>query len=152
MVAEILFPESKPETEWVRGRPLRKASPQYRHAKFQALLSMRLTAWAKGRGRVDSERRFRVNPPGEAVRPLLPDVAYLSYARLGAEEDAAAQIPLGAPNVAVEILSPDDREIDVMDKVSTYLRVGCELVASCMMRAACRRGSRSRIRRSTNFC
>jgi Uma2 family endonuclease len=125
---EIVLSETKPETEWVRGRPLQKVSPTYRHGRLQSLLSRMLTAWAEGRGRVATEWRFRVNPPGEAIRPLVPDVAYLSYRRLPAAEDGAAQTPLGAPDVAVEILSPDDRTADVEDKIAAYLRAKCSLI------------------------
>jgi Uma2 family endonuclease len=127
-VDEITLPEAKPALEWVRGRALQKVSPRYRHARLQGLLSQALTNWAEGRGRVGTEWHFRVNPPGEVIRPLVPDVAYLSYQRLGLDEDEAAQIPLGAPNVALEILSPGDRNVDVADKIATYLRAGCEVV------------------------
>ena len=37
-------------------------------------------------------------------------------------------MPPFAPDVAVEILSPDDRRIDVDDKIDTYLRAGSSLV------------------------
>jgi Uma2 family endonuclease len=127
-VDEITLPEAKPALEWVRGRVLQKVSPRYRHARLQGLLWQALTNWAEGRGRVGTEWRFRVNPPGERIRPLVPDVAYLSYQRLDAEEDEAAQIPFGTPNAAVEILSPGDRKIDINDKIATYLRAGCDVV------------------------
>jgi len=125
---EIVLPETKPETEWVRGRPLQKVSPTYRHSRLQSQMVIALDSWAEGRGRVGTEWRFRIAPPGEIVRPLVPDVAYLSYARLPVESDDAAQVPLGSPNVAVEVLSPDDRARDVRDKIETYLRAGTEAV------------------------
>ncbi len=128
MQNEIVLPETKPETEWVRGRALQKVSPTYRHARLQSLMCFALDTWADGRGRVGTEWRFRVAPPGERIRPLVPDVAYLSYERLGPEADDAAQVPLGAPSVAVEVLSPDDRPRDVRDKVATYLRAGADAV------------------------
>ncbi len=128
MQREIVLPETKPETEWVRGRALQKVSPTYRHARLQAQMLIALDAWADGRGRVGTEWRFRIAPPGEIVRPLVPDVAFLSYERLPPEADEAAQVPLGAPNVAVEILSPDDRKGDVRDKIATYLRAGTDAV------------------------
>ncbi|GAC1534577.1 MAG: Uma2 family endonuclease [Candidatus Velthaea sp.] len=128
MQTEIVLPETKPETEWVRGRALQKVSPTYRHARLQSLMLIALDAWADGRGRVGTEWRFRVAPPGEVVRPLVPDVAYLAYERLAPEADDEAQVPLGAPSVAVEILSPDDRKPDVRDKIATYLRAGTDAV------------------------
>jgi Uma2 family endonuclease len=37
-------------------------------------------------------------------------------------------VPLGAPDIAVEILSPNDRAADVADKGETYLQAGTALV------------------------
>jgi len=125
---EIILPETKPETEWVRGRALQKMSPTYRHSALQSLFVIALYGWAEGRGRVGTEWRFRIAPPGEVIRPLVPDVAYLSYDRLPIESDAEAQLPLQPPNVAVEILSPGDRNGDVRDKIATYLRAGTDAV------------------------
>ncbi len=130
-IHEIVLPETKPETEWVRGRARQKVSPTYDHSALQGLLFMALRIWADdgGHGRVGTEWRFRVAPPGAVVRPLVPDVAYLSYADLAA--DAArelVQVPLGAPTVAVEVLSPDDRRPDVEHKIATYLAAGTSAV------------------------
>jgi Uma2 family endonuclease len=56
-------------------------------------------------------------------------VAFLSYDKLGFEEDQAAQMPAVAPNVAVEILSPNDRRRNVDEKIRVYLACGTGLVA-----------------------
>ncbi|HTW86026.1 MAG TPA: Uma2 family endonuclease [Candidatus Sulfotelmatobacter sp.] len=128
---EIVLPETKPETEWVRGRALQKVSPTYDHARLQSLLVIALTAWADAgdRGRVGTEWRFRVAPPGEVIRPLVPDVGYLSYDDLAADAPHdAVQVPLAPPTVAVEVLSPDDRRPDVEDKIATYLAAGTRAV------------------------
>jgi Uma2 family endonuclease len=125
---EIVLPETKPETEWVRGRPLQKVSPQRTHSRLQGALTMRLDRWAAGRGEVGPEWRFRVAPPGEVRRPLVPDVAYVSNRRLRTLNDEEVEIPPLAPDVAVEILSPDDRRADIDDKISVYLRAGSSLV------------------------
>jgi Uma2 family endonuclease len=124
---EIVLPSTKPETEWVRGRALQKVSPTYSHASLQALIASALRDWADAgdHGRVGTEWRFRVAPPGEIVRPLVPDIGYLSYATLPREASATEfEVPLGAPTVAVEILSPDDRVRDVAHKIATYLAAG----------------------------
>ncbi|HEY1868757.1 MAG TPA: Uma2 family endonuclease [Candidatus Cybelea sp.] len=127
-IHEIVLPETKPETEWVRGRALQKMSPQRDHSRLQGALTIELTRWAKGRGEVGPEWRFRIAPPGEVRRPLVPDVSYVSSARLRDLTDQELQIPPLAPDVAVEILSPDDRRIDLDDKISVYLRAGSSLV------------------------
>jgi Uma2 family endonuclease len=38
------------------------------------------------------------------------------------------ELPPIAPDVAVEILSPDDRRIDIDSKIEVYLRAGSSLV------------------------
>jgi Uma2 family endonuclease len=128
---EIVLPATKPETEWVLGRPVQKVSPTYWHAALQTVFAAALREWAEagGFGRVGTEWRFRVAPPGAVVRPLVPDVAFLSFAAM--PRNAAPehfQIPLGAPTVAIEILSEDDRPHDVADKITTYLSAGSAAV------------------------
>jgi Uma2 family endonuclease len=128
---EIVLPETKPATEWVNGRALQKMSPQRRHALAQAVFTSELLAWARehGRGRVGPEWEFRPQPPGEVRRPLVPDVAYISYERLpyGAAE-GIADIPRIAPDVVVEVLSPGDRKRDLREKIRVYLICGASVV------------------------
>jgi Uma2 family endonuclease len=125
---EIVLPYTEPETEWVRGRALQKVSPKRTHSFLQGALTIELTRWAAGRGGVGPEWRFSVAPPGEVRRPLVPDIAYVSNDRLRTLNDDELEVPPFAPDVAVEILSPDDRRIDVDDKIGTYLRAGSSLV------------------------
>jgi Uma2 family endonuclease len=95
------------------------------------LVAFALADWADAAdlGRVGTEWRFRGAPPGEIVRPLVPDVSYLSYEDLPRDADPIdVEVPLGSPTVAVEILSPDDRPRDVEDKIAVYLSAGCKAV------------------------
>jgi len=124
---EIVLPQTEPETEWVRGRPLQKVSPQRTHSWLQGALTVELTHWAAGRGKVGPEWRFRIAPRGEIRRPLVPDVAYVSNVRLQALSDADLEVPPLAPDVAVEILSPDDHRADADDKIGACLKAGSSL-------------------------
>jgi len=127
---EIVLPETKPATEWVNGRALQKVSPQRRHALAQSVFIASLYAWAirEGSGRVGIEWEFRIAPPGEVRRPLVPDVAYLSYNRVAYTSENDADIPRVAPDVVVEVLSPGDRPADVEEKVRVYLAAGTKVV------------------------
>jgi Uma2 family endonuclease len=125
---EIVLPETKPETEWVRGRALQKVSPTWNHSRLQGSLFLALSDWAAGRGEIGIEWRFRVTPPGAITRPLVPDLSFVRNERLRPFSDDEIQIPLLSPDVAFEILSPDDRPPDVEDKVGVYLSAGTELV------------------------
>jgi len=123
---EIILPEAKPALEWVRGRVLQKVSPRRKHALAQARFASALDAWAEanGSGTVGTEWEFRLQPPGEIRRPLVPDVAYISFERLPFDESSATDIPPVAPDAVVEVLSPGDHQEDVDDKLRVYLACG----------------------------
>ena len=129
-MAEIEVPETKPATEWILGRAVQKVSPQRKHALAQGVFFSELFAWAKRSraGRVGTEWDFRIAPPGEERRPLVPDVAYLSYERIPYESPTEADIPRVAPDVVVEVLSPGDTKAYVEEKVRVYLAAGTSVV------------------------
>ncbi len=125
---EIVLPETRPETEWVLGRPVQKVSPTTTHSVLQLAIGSRIFAWAEGRGRAGSEWRFRITPPGQITRPLVPDLAYVSYERMQHLTKAEREVPLLAPDIVVEILSPGDRPAHVRHKRDVYLSAGTTLV------------------------
>lgn len=127
-VPEIVVPHTEPETEWVRGRALQKVSPTRAHALVQLAFAAALRTWARNRGDVGTEWRFRIAPPGAAVRPLVPDVAYVAFERLRGLRGRDLDVPQLAPDVVVEVLSSDDKRPDVDDKIATYLAAGSALV------------------------
>ncbi|HYZ17622.1 MAG TPA: Uma2 family endonuclease [Candidatus Acidoferrum sp.] len=125
---EIVLPEAKPAYEWILGRAVQKVSPRRAHALLQAAFSAALSAWAEGRGEVGTEWEFRPAPPGEERRPLVPDVAFVSFERVHGLSDADREKPPFAPDVAVEVRSPSDREQNIDEKVRVYLAAGARLV------------------------
>ncbi len=72
---------------------------------------------------VDSSTGFRL--PGGNVR--LPDVAFVAVGRFPDERmpEGFSDAP---PDLAVEVLSPDDRVREVLDKIGEYLQAGVRLV------------------------
>jgi Uma2 family endonuclease len=128
MPREMVVPEGKPAFEWILGRPVQKVSPKRRHALLQTKFVLLLDPWARGRGEVGTEWRFRLEPPGEDIRPFVPDVAYLAYERMGERSDNDLEAPLLAPNAAVEIRSPDDRQLHIDHKIEVYLAAGTDVV------------------------
>ena len=107
---EIVLPITKPQTEWVRGRAVRKMSPTRDHSRVQ-------TEW-----------RFRVAVENEARRPLVPDISFVAFERMRGLTHDQIQAPAFAPSVAVEIRSPGDDPLDVARKLDVYLRGGSEFV------------------------
>jgi Uma2 family endonuclease len=125
---EIVVPDTEPETEWILGEAVKKVSPRRRHAVLQLALASLLRSWARGRGIVGTEWRFRITPPGERPRPLVPDVAYLSNERKAGLTGELLEVPFVAPDIVIEVLSPDDRAERVASKRDTYLASGVRLV------------------------
>ena len=127
-IHEIVLPETKPETEWILGRAVRKVSPFRTHALLQGTFAGALAAWAAERGDVGTEWRFRPAPAGEIRRPLVPDISYVSDARLAGLDERDLEAPPFSPDVAVEIRSPGDRPRNTEHKIAVYLATGSLLV------------------------
>lgn len=129
-MVEIKLPDAKPAYEWVNGRALQKVSPKRRHSVAQRNFLAALLAWAKstGSGIAGPEWRFRVEPPGEIRRPLVPDVAFLSYARLPYAQMLRTEEPLISPDAVVEVRCPSDRRTDIEEKLRVYLASGTFVV------------------------
>jgi Uma2 family endonuclease len=125
---EIVLPAMEPELEWICGRAIQKVSPKRKHAILQARIAAALDAWGRGKGEVGTEWRFRLAPPGEERRPLVPDVAFISYKRTAGLEGADLDAPPVAPDIAVEIFSPGDLRIHITEKRRVYLAAGVSLV------------------------
>ena len=114
-------------TELVRGVLIVREPAGYLHG----VIAVRLTKVianhvdAHGLGIVlAAETGFKLETNPDTVRA--PDVAFVSNAR------APSTPPRGyapfAPDLAVEVLSPDDRPGEVLAKVGDWLRTGCRLV------------------------
>src|SRR5215472_3841752 len=126
----ILSDNVKPALEWVNNRVLQKVTPRRRHALAQARFCGALDAWARFNksGMAGTEWHFQVQPPGEIARTLVPDVAYLSFERMPKSELEATEIARIAPDVVVEVRSPEDLQVDIDEKTRVYLKAGTRVV------------------------
>jgi Uma2 family endonuclease len=116
-IHEIVLPETKPETEWILGRAVQKMSPRWTHARLQAWFARRLLEWEDGHGQSATEWRFRIAPPNEIRRPLVPDIAFVSNERLRDLDDSDLELPPFAPDVAVEIDATGARTLREHDSI-----------------------------------
>jgi Uma2 family endonuclease len=73
---------------------------------------------------VGAETGFRIARNPDTVRA--PDVAFVQAARV--PPAAFTGFFPGAPDLAVEVLSPDDRATQVLAKVQDWLTAGCQRV------------------------
>jgi Uma2 family endonuclease len=117
----------KPAVEWISGRAVRKVSPTRKHGKLQFRIGALLDRLGGEFGEVASE--WTMHFPGEPQRTaLVPDVAFVSHARMAGFTSAEASEPALAPDIAVEILSPSERRRDADEKIALYLKHGSLLV------------------------
>lgn len=123
----LALPDTKPGSELINGEIVQKSMPNVAHMMIQSLLALVVGAFVQrnGLGISGPEGRCIIGPPGGG-RPLLPDFLFLAREHL-AGIDLRGPIRR-APDLAVEILSPDDRMTDVTDKLRFYLLHGVRLV------------------------
>jgi Uma2 family endonuclease len=114
--------------ELVHGE-LKTMSPAgFKHGRIAMKIGARLQTHASSRGlgsvaAAETGYRLRNNP--DTVRA--PDVSFVSKARLDKIGEVTAFFP-GAPDLAVEVVSPDDTATEVKIKVSEYFEAGGKLV------------------------
>jgi Uma2 family endonuclease len=120
------FPDDDYKYELVEGRVIRMSPTRAVHGFVVAplLADMARHAAAHSLGVAFTDVGFRLASDPDTVRA--PDVAFIRRERL------SAALPRGfwqgPPDLAVEVLSPDDRPGDVRDKVAEYLARGVPLV------------------------
>ncbi len=115
--------------ELVEGRIVRSTpagrDPGLVSSRIHSLLDAHLRAHDLGRV-LSAETGFRVRRDPDTVRA--PDVAFVSRATLERARAARETFFPTAPDLAVEVLSPDDSMQDVEDKVRDYLAASGKLV------------------------
>lgn len=116
--------DEKPYKELYDGVVHAKVSPQRIHGKVVVRLSRLLDDWGGSRGDVASEWRVYL---AEGIT-LVPDVAFISDDRLAPLTEEEREKPPFAPDIAVEVRSPEDRARNIQRKTELYLRHGAKLV------------------------
>jgi len=118
----------RPEVEYHNGHPMAKVSPKRRHSLVQANFMRIFERCGRALGEIGAEWRFDLGAIDDTITEYLPDVAFISYARLDELDDEAAEEPPGAPDVAVEVRSPGDWPAYTKRKIAKYLACGASLV------------------------
>src|SRR3990172_12645160 len=129
MTADQLLRLNLPDkrTELVKGALVVREPAGYRHGEVAVKLTMAIAGFVHDRqlGAVlAAETGFKLFTNPDTVRA--PDVAFVHRDRLP-ESSPAGYAPF-APDLVVEVLSPDDRPGEVLAKVADWLSAGCWLV------------------------
>ncbi|AHY47565.1 Putative restriction endonuclease [Rubrobacter radiotolerans] len=128
--AEELFrlPDDGYRYELVRGelRQMNPAGNIHGRVAMNFGAELRMHARKNGLGEVyAAETGFKISTDPDTVRA--PDVAFISRARLEEVGETEGFWP-GAPDLAVEVVSPADTYTEVEEKVSDWLDAGTKLV------------------------
>ena len=100
------------------------------HGKITGRINHRLVEYVQRHGGGEvlvGDVGFVLQLPHDPERVRAPDVAFVSTARLP-EGRLPEGFLRGAPDLAVEVLSPSDNPVDVQRKVRDYLEAGARLI------------------------
>ena len=122
----LAMPKDDCRYELVKGELITMAPPGGLHGSAGSRFDRRLGAFVeeRGLGEVFIETGFILATNPDTVR--LPDVSFVRVERIPANAPLG-YIPL-APDLAIEIVSPNDRYTQVATKVAEYLAAGTRLV------------------------
>lgn len=122
------IPEVKPAYELIDGQLCQKMSPKLPHGLLAFRIGAVLSTWAGDEGFIAVEGRVNV-PDGEKRHSLVPDVEYISRARIRTltQEERRGSTPF-APDIAIEVLSEGDNLRLLAIKIRAYLGAGSKLV------------------------
>jgi len=111
--------------ELVRGRVIRMSPVGYRHGTTLMRVGFLLSRYLENHpvGALMTEVGFKLASDPDTVRA--PDIAFVRREHI--PDDARGFID-GPPDLAIEVLSPDDRPAEVQAKVAEYLACGTQLV------------------------
>jgi Uma2 family endonuclease len=124
----LRMPDDGFRYELVRGE-LRKMPPagsEHGYLALEIAAELRNHVRENGLGRTyTAETGFRLASDPDTVRA--PDAAFVSRARLDEVGEVRGYWP-GAPDLAVEVVSPHDTHAEVMEKALAWLEAGSRMV------------------------
>ena len=129
----LALPENEQAERWLlRGKLIERPMTRrnFSHGRTEAKIAKVLEVWLDQQPAphgmvVSGKAGFRLSRNPDFLVGI--DVAYLSAEQLAATPKNASLVE-GPPVLAVEMLSPSDRNDDVTDKVEGYLDAGVKLV------------------------
>ncbi|MGH2587018.1 MAG: Uma2 family endonuclease [Dehalococcoidia bacterium] len=119
----LAIPETKPASEYVDGEVIQKPMPDQKHSLLQAFLARILDEFLEitRLGVVGTEWRCIFGPPG-FERPYVPDLIVVRRERQTPDRHFH-----GPPDLAIEILSPDQPAGEFAERILFYVMHGVRL-------------------------
>jgi len=121
----LKLPETKPASEYIDGRIIRKPMPQGKHSKLQGRLVTAINAV------VEPQRVALAFPELRCTfgdRSIVPDVAVFAWDRIPVDENGdVANVFQLAPDWTIEILSPEQSQTKVTGNILHCLGHGSQM-------------------------
>ncbi len=123
----LRMPDDGFRYELVRGELRKMTPPGGEHGQIALIAGASLLAYAEGRGGAafGAETGFRLATDPDTVRA--PDAAYVRKERSDGMDRVQGYLP-GAPDLAVEVVSPGDTYGEVEEQVLEWLDAGARMV------------------------
>lgn len=118
----LSLPETDEHLELVDGEIVMSPKPKTSHQSLIGEIYMLLRHATKGLGRVVLEKELVVDVGG-TVSVRVPDLMYVCENRKGIVFEDAIR---GAPDIAIEVLSPSTEEVDRISKRDDYKEGGVQ--------------------------
>ncbi|HET7229611.1 MAG TPA: Uma2 family endonuclease [Longimicrobium sp.] len=124
----LRMPDGGVRRELVRGEVCEMTPAGSRHGRIGMRIAARLSGFveAHGLGEVyGPDTGFMLASDPDTVR--VPDVSFVTRERATRVGDVEEFWP-GAPDLAIEVISPTDRFSEVDEKIEEYFAAGCRMV------------------------
>jgi Uma2 family endonuclease len=118
----LTLPEGEHYHELINGEAIPQVSPKRFHCGVQKALLFLLDPWTENRGFFYQEWAVTLTRHGQDWVPV-PDLLYISYDRLAADWPEDSPCPV-APELVIEIISPDQTFGKMVEKATDYLNAG----------------------------
>jgi Uma2 family endonuclease len=121
----LTLPETKPASEYIDGQIYQKSMPQLQHSTLQAEIVSCINHIGKQKKIAFAFPELRCNFAGVSI---VPDIAVLRWQNIPFQANGrvADQVSL-APDWIIEILSPGQSPLRVMNKIGVAMTDGSQL-------------------------
>lgn len=121
----LALPDHQPAQEFINGRVFTKPMPQGQHSTVQVELTETINAVVKRPKIAKAYTELRCIFGGRAI---VPDIAVFAWDRIPVDEQGrVANVFNLEPDWLIEILSPDQSSIRVIDKILHSLNHGTQM-------------------------
>jgi Uma2 family endonuclease len=121
----LALPETKPAGEYFNGQIIQKPMPSGKHSKLQTKFAAVLNDGLEGPQIAEAFTELRCTFGGKSI---VPDLSVFVWNRIPEDETGKVEDYFQiSPDWTIEILSPDQGEVKVINKILHCLAHGCQM-------------------------